>query len=83
MHLPDRAFAVGKQLAALRLDAVVEVTGVRRKGTRSQRPGPDWVFEPGDVVVLLGRPEDLASADRRLLQGSGRQMKEPTGRQAL
>ena len=65
----DRAFAAGKALSALRLDGLVEVTGVRRKGARSQRPDPDWVFEPGDVVVLLGRPEDLALADRRLLQG--------------
>ena len=69
VHLPDRAFAAGKALSALRLDGLVEVTGVRRKGARSQRPDPDWVFEPGDVVVLLGRPEDLALADRRLLQG--------------
>ncbi len=69
VHLPDRANAVGKALAALELDGHVEVTGVRRKGARSQRPGPDWVFEPGDVVVLLGRPENLALAEHRFLDG--------------
>jgi CPA2 family monovalent cation:H+ antiporter-2 len=69
VHLPDRAHAVGKALAALELAGQVEVTGVRRKGARSQRPGPDWVFEPGDVVVLLGRPEDLALAEQRFLEG--------------
>ena len=69
VHLPDRAHAVGKALAALELQGKVEVTGVRRKGARSQRPGPDWVFEPGDVVVLLGRPEDLALAEQRFLEG--------------
>ena len=69
VHLPDRAFAAGKALAALRVDALVEVTGVRRKGARSQRPGPEWVFEAGDVVVLLGRPENLTLAERRLLEG--------------
>jgi monovalent cation:H+ antiporter-2, CPA2 family len=69
VHLPDRANAVGKALAALELDGRVEVTGVRRKGARSQRPGPDWVFEPGDVVVLLGRPENLALAEHRFLDG--------------
>ena len=69
VHLPERAFSRGKALGELRLDRLVEVTGVRRKGTRSQRPGPDWVFEPGDVVILLGRPENLALAERRLLEG--------------
>ena len=67
IHLPERARAVGKALSALRLDGLVEVTGVRRKGARSQRPGPDWVFEPGDVVVLLGRPENLSLAEQRFL----------------
>jgi len=66
--LPDRARAVGKALSALDLDGLVEVTGVRRKGVRSRRPGPDWVFEVGDVVVLLGKPEDLALAEQRLLE---------------
>ncbi len=69
VHLPDRANAVGKPLAALELEGQVEVTGVRRKGARSQRPGPGWVFETGDVVVLLGRPENLAVAEHRLLDG--------------
>ncbi|HET7033097.1 MAG TPA: cation:proton antiporter [Casimicrobiaceae bacterium] len=69
VHLPDRANAVGKVLAALDLTGLVEVTGVRRKGARSIRPGPDWIFEPGDVVVLLGRPADLGVAEQRLLDG--------------
>ncbi len=66
--LPVRAHAVGKALSALRFDGLVEVTGVRRKGVRLQRPGPDWVFEEGDVVVLLGRPEDLSLAEQKLLK---------------
>ncbi len=69
VHLPDRANAIGKMLGALDLDGLVEVTGVRRKGARSRRPGSDWVFEPGDVVVLLGRPADLGVAEQRLLDG--------------
>ena len=69
VHLPDRAYARGKALSTFPFDGLVEVTGVRRKGARSQRPGPDWVFEPGDVVVLLGRPENLALAEQRLLKG--------------
>jgi CPA2 family monovalent cation:H+ antiporter-2 len=66
--LPDRASAVGRTLAELALAADVEVTGVRRRGARSQRPGPDWRFEVGDVVVLLGRPEQLVLAEQRLLK---------------
>ena len=66
--LPDRAHAVGRTLAELELAGLVEVTGVRRRGMRSQRPDADWRFEAGDVVVLLGLPENLALAERRLLQ---------------
>jgi len=29
----------------------------------------DWRFEPGDAVVLLGRPKGIARAEQRLLQG--------------
>jgi CPA2 family monovalent cation:H+ antiporter-2 len=67
--LPDRARAVGRMLAEVDVTELVEVTGVRRRGMRSQRPDADWRFEGGDVVVLLGLPENLALAERRLLQG--------------
>ena len=66
--LPDRARAIGRSLADFELAGLVEVTGVRRKGARSQRPNADWVFEVGDVVVLLGRPESLAMAEQKLLK---------------
>ncbi len=66
--LPDRARAIGRSLADLELAGLVEVTGVRRKGARSQRPNADWVFEVGDVVVLLGRPENLSIAEQKLLK---------------
>jgi CPA2 family monovalent cation:H+ antiporter-2 len=65
--LPDRASAIGHTLAEVGLAAEVEVTGVRRRGARSQRPGLDWRFEAGDVVVLLGRPEQLVMAEQKLL----------------
>jgi len=67
--LPDRAFAVGRTLAETRLIGLVEITGVRRRGIRSQKPGPDWRFEAGDAVVLLGRPGAIATAEHRLLKG--------------
>jgi CPA2 family monovalent cation:H+ antiporter-2 len=67
--LPDRAHAIGKTLAGVGLGDDVEVTGVRRRGARSRRPAPDWQFETGDIVVLLGRPESLLDAEQVLLRG--------------
>jgi CPA2 family monovalent cation:H+ antiporter-2 len=71
--LPDRAYAIGRSLAELGLEGLVEVTGVRRRGVRSRRPDDDWRFEAGDAVVLLGRPESLLVAERRLLERGSRE----------
>jgi CPA2 family monovalent cation:H+ antiporter-2 len=68
--LGERAKAVGRTLGELDLTPHgVEVTGVRRRGTRSVHPADDWRFEAGDAVVLLGRPQGIARAEQRLLQG--------------
>jgi monovalent cation:H+ antiporter-2, CPA2 family len=67
--LTERSVAVGKSLAEIDLGRLVEVTGVRRHGVRSAVPRPEDRFEAGDVVVLLGKPESLALAERRLLRG--------------
>ena len=67
--LGERSAAVGRTLAEVDFRGLVEVTGVRRRGTRSRVPQPDYRFEAGDVVVLLGRPENLMLAERRLLKG--------------
>jgi Trk K+ transport system NAD-binding subunit len=32
-------------------------------------PQPDYRFEAGDILVLLGRPEGLALAEKKLLRG--------------
>jgi CPA2 family monovalent cation:H+ antiporter-2 len=67
--LTERSAAVGRTLADFDFAGLVEVTGVRRRGARSAVPGPDHRFEAGDVVVLLGLPEQLTVAERRLLRG--------------
>jgi CPA2 family monovalent cation:H+ antiporter-2 len=67
--LTDRSAAVGRTLAEFDFDGLVQVTGVRRRGERSSVPESDFRFEPGDVVVLLGRPGNLAVAERRLMRG--------------
>ena len=66
--LGNRARAVGRTLAEVDLGPLVEVTGVRRRGVRAQRPEGNFRFEAGDVVVLLGRPETLLQAEYRLLK---------------
>ena len=60
---------IGKSLPELKLAGLVEVTGVRRRGARARAPDAEWRFEAGDVVVLLGLPENLVLAEQRLLQG--------------
>jgi K+:H+ antiporter len=67
--LAEGAAAVGRTLTSVDVGDRIEVTGVRRRGARSERPGGDWQFEAGDVVVLLGRPGDLDRAESRLLRG--------------
>jgi monovalent cation:H+ antiporter-2, CPA2 family len=67
--LTERSLAVGKSIAEIDLGELAEVTGVRRHGVRSAVPRPEDRFEAGDVVVLLGTPENLALAETRLLQG--------------
>jgi CPA2 family monovalent cation:H+ antiporter-2 len=67
--LTARSAAVGRTLAECGLEGLVEVNGVRRRGARTVHPQPDYRFEVDDVVVLLGRPENLTLAERRLLRG--------------
>ncbi|MEO5694417.1 MAG: cation:proton antiporter [Usitatibacter sp.] len=64
------AAAAGKSLAALDLPGIqVQVTAVRRTGTREVNPSPEERVREGDVLVLLGTQENLAKAEMRILQG--------------
>ena len=68
--LPPHAWAVGRditQLAERGLKA--SVSAVRRDGIVGRDPGPDTVFKEGDVVVVLGTPEDVEHAETLLLMG--------------
>ncbi len=68
--LAERAYAVGKTLRELDLSRFeVEVTLLRRPNSRNALPSPDTLLREQDVVVLLGKPEDLARAEERLLAG--------------
>ena len=47
----------------------VEITAVRRTGSRDVNPSSDTAIKAGDVLVLLGTQSSLARAEMRLLQG--------------
>ena len=70
VSLTDGAFAIGRTLGGLDIDATgAEVTAVRRRDIKTQEPSAGTLFESGDVVVLLGAPEALALAEEKLLKG--------------
>jgi len=59
--------ALGRSLADLRLDDVgVQVTALRRRELRLISPDSQTTLQEGDVLVLLGRPEQLAAAEMLL-----------------
>ena len=64
------AHAIGHSLEELRLrETGVEVSAVRRQRIRVVDPTPDTRIEVDDVLVLLGTPSQLASAETRLFKG--------------
>lgn len=64
------AAAVGRTLPDLKLaEGGVSLKSLRHAGRKVDEPPADQVLVVGDVVVLLGAPEALARAERRLLQG--------------
>ena len=68
--LEEGAAAVGKRVGELNLAKLnVEIKAIRRRNIRGIDPSPEVLLEAGDVLVLLGRPEGLAAAEIRLLQG--------------
>jgi CPA2 family monovalent cation:H+ antiporter-2 len=68
--LGEGADAVGKTFHSLQLeDMGVQITALRRKGVRETKLQPAMQLQSGDVLVVTGKPEALARAEMRLLQG--------------
>jgi CPA2 family monovalent cation:H+ antiporter-2 len=66
--ISDNANAIGKSLAALKLEELgAEVTAIRRRKSRIA-VGPETVLQAGDIVVLRGAAEGIARAEARLLK---------------
>ncbi len=62
--------ASGRRIEELALERLgVRVTALRRHELRMISPDPKTALQQGDVIVLLGTPEQLAAAEMRLLQG--------------
>jgi monovalent cation:H+ antiporter-2, CPA2 family len=58
--------AIGRTLGEL--DLGVEARAVRRRGQKAKlTPAEAGALQAGDVVVLLGAPETLATAEERLI----------------
>lgn len=70
LHLLAGAYAVGRSLSEFEFaNHGVELLAVRRGGIRVPQPTLDTSFRAGDTLVLYGRPDRLAEAERRLLTG--------------
>lgn len=68
--IPPDAFCIGKRVMDLGLkNYQVEMKTIRRLSFKPYDAMPESVLAEGDGVVLLGRPEDLVSAERALLTG--------------
>ncbi len=67
--LTERSAAVGRRRGEIDFRGRIEIQSVRRRGALAEVPSADYVFETGDLLVLLGKPKDLAFAERLLLRG--------------
>jgi CPA2 family monovalent cation:H+ antiporter-2 len=68
VSISDNANAIGKSLAALKLDDVgTEVTAIRRRKSRIEVTS-QTILQAGDIVVLRGTVEEVARAEMKLLK---------------
>lgn len=70
VELTEGAYAVGKTLEEFMSEKMaIQVASFTRHGFKSERPAPHTVLEPGDVLVILGKTDELYLAEEKLLQG--------------
>lgn len=68
--IPPSAYCVAKRVMDIDLEShQVEVKTIRRNSFKPYEAEPESVFAAGDVVVLLGKPQDLVGAEKALLTG--------------
>jgi CPA2 family monovalent cation:H+ antiporter-2 len=66
--LDKNAFAIGALVKDLSLENVA-LSAVRRGGIRGDEPSPNTELREQDVLILYGTPQQLARAEKKLLQG--------------
>lgn len=67
--LTPGAAGIGQTLSELDLEGIgCEVSAIRRRGIRAVEPAAETLLEAGDVVVVLGEPEAVMAAEKRLLK---------------
>ncbi len=66
--LSEKAYAIGFKVKELALEEVA-LTAVRRGGIRGDEPSPETELRIQDVLILYGTPQQLARAEKKLLQG--------------
>jgi CPA2 family monovalent cation:H+ antiporter-2 len=70
VEIGSGAHAIGRSIAELGLNEFkIEMQSIRRQPIGILPAKPDIVLIEGDVVVLLGTPANLASAEDRLIKG--------------
>jgi CPA2 family monovalent cation:H+ antiporter-2 len=70
LTLPAGSAMLGRAIGQLGLQALgVRAVTLRRIGGKVVDPQGDPLLEDGDTLVLSGRPENLAKAEEKLLQG--------------
>ncbi len=71
IYIADGAFATGKTLAGmdLRKKAGASVIAIVREGVVQTNPGPGFVLNPGDQLVLFGESEGMERAVHYLNMG--------------
>lgn len=68
--LTANAFACNQRLKVLNVASYgVGIKSIRRPGLKGLDPVPDLMLVEGDVIVLQGKPNNLASAEKFLLTG--------------
>jgi CPA2 family monovalent cation:H+ antiporter-2 len=68
--LKESDTSIGMSLDQINLAELdVEVNAVRRHNLQGNQPAGDMVLEAGDVLMLLGKPNPLIAAEKRLREG--------------
>jgi CPA2 family monovalent cation:H+ antiporter-2 len=79
VQLLEGSPALGFTLAELRLreETGVSIVAVIREGKAHTNPSPDWRFELGDILVLIGAHREVDAAERFLAPPSAAAVPSP------